>query len=219
MRALQITVFMVAVFVLTVQGFRHVYVRFLETRTSVLDRYEQDDAEKAVESVPSLAQLLTHYETAKTRVDELEKQIKEEEAKQPQDEQLVFEEAFREKHKQTYEFESTLKKEIREWEAKSKEIDDLRVFWLLGFALVVIGELFQISGREWIGMSLIIPGIAEMIWWTSPSFGLAGSPHEFDRMLINKLVLTLITLVMVVVGWYLNEVRERRRRRRAAAKT
>ncbi|TFH15912.1 MAG: hypothetical protein E4H02_06865 [Lentisphaerales bacterium] len=211
MRPLKITVFMVAVFVLTIQGFRHVYVRFLETRTSVLERYEVGDTEKVVNSVPSLAELVEQYEVAKKTVDELEEQRREGAASRSEANWLVFEETFREEHKQAYELESSLKKGIREWEGKSKEINDLRVFWLLGFALVVIGELFEISGRAWIGMSLIIPGLAEMIWWTSPSFGLAGGPHEFNRMLINKLVLTLITLVLVMIGWYLNEKREKRR--------
>ncbi|NLX96203.1 MAG: hypothetical protein GXY83_08500 [Rhodopirellula sp.] len=51
------------------------------------------------------------------------------------------------------------------------------------------------------GMSLTIPGIVEMIWWTCPSFRFAGSPLEFDRLLINKLAFTLATIAIILVWW------------------
>jgi hypothetical protein len=74
--------------------------------------------------------------------------------------------------------------------------------------------ILLVKGRDWPGMAFIVPGIVEMIWWTSPSFGLAGSPLEFKRLLMNKLVFTLITLVLVIAAWVMQERKPKKGRTR-----
>jgi len=201
MKALQIVVFVLAMLVLATLVVRHVYVRFIEPRTSVLDKYDQTETQKAIKSSGSLDELLTQYDPARKQSDDLDKQLKGMEKNKTSDAIEGIRENFKDEHKQEYDRESDLKRAIREWEEKSKEILELRVFWAFGFALFLIGTLLQARRPAWLGMSLVIPGIIEMIWWTCPSFRFAGSPLEFDRLLMNKLVFTLITIV-VLIGWW-----------------
>ncbi len=212
MRALKITIFLLAVLVLTTQFARHIYVRYLEPRGSVLDTYEQTETKKAIKTAVSLNELVSRYDAAKKRVDELDEQKKKAEADLSKDNRDVFRDKFEEQHKQEYERESDLKKAIQEWERRSEEIYELRMFWLFGFAFFLAGAILLVKGREWTGMAFILPGIVEMIWWTSPSFRFAGSPLEFERLLMNKLVFTFATLVLVIVAWVLQEMTSKRSR-------
>lgn len=205
MKALRTVLFILAMVCLTTQAVRHIYVRFLEPRTSVLDKYEQTETKKAILKARSLGDLVAQYDVAKKRFDELESEKKKAEEDKTKDERDVFRDKFRELHEVEYDRESELRSAIGQWEQRSKEIHELRVFWLFGFAFFLIGGLLQARGRAWLGISLIIPGVAEMIWWTSPSFGFGGSPVEFDRLLINKLVFTLITLLLLIIGWCVTE--------------
>ena len=84
------------------------------------------------------------------------------------------------------------------------------MFWAFGFALFLIGISLQARGCTWLGMSLLIPGIVEMIWWTSPSFRFAGDPLEFDRLLNNKLCFTIATFALLLAAWYLDQAKRRK---------
>src|SRR3990172_7447701 len=85
MKALKITVFLLAVLVLTTQFARHIYVRYLEPRGSVLDTYVQTETKKAIKGAASLDELVSRYDAAKKRVDELDKQRKKAEANKSRD--------------------------------------------------------------------------------------------------------------------------------------
>jgi hypothetical protein len=203
MRVFQIVLFILAMLIITTQAFRHVYVRFLEPRTSVLEKYDQTETEKAIKKAQSLDELLTMYDPAKKVVDELNKQKTKEEENKTKDELDLFREKFDKIHEKEYARESDLRYAIQDWEHKSKQIYELRVFWAFGLALCLIGTLFILCKRPWFGMSFIIPGAVEMIWWTSPSLGFGGCPLEYDRLLINKLVFTLITFLLIIIWWCL----------------
>ena len=201
MKALQTVVFVIAMLVLTTQAVRHVYVRFIEPRTSALDKYDLTETQKAIKSAESLDELLAQYEPARKQSDDLDLELKGLEENKTRDEIAVIREKFRDQPKEEYKRESDLKKAVQDWEEKSQEILELRVFWAFGFALLLLGTLLFTWGRDWVGMSLVIPGMIEMIWWTCPSFRFAGSPLEFDRLLINKLVFTLVTMALLI-GWW-----------------
>lgn len=203
MKALKATVLILALLALTTQAVRHVYVRYIEPRTSVLDKFDETAAKKVIQSATALSDIVEEYAPARKRVDELNADLKKELSHQTRDEYYMFEQKWKEDHKQEYERESELKQAIQDWENRSKEILELRVFWAFGFALFLIGIFLQARGFSWLGMSLLIPGIVEMIWWTCPSFRFAGSPLEFDRLLINKLMFTLATIAIILVWWCL----------------
>lgn len=208
MKALKIAVFVLAMLILTTQAVRHIYVRFIEPRTSVFDKYDQTETQKAIKSADSLGDLLTRYDQARKQSEHLDKQLKSMEQNKTRDEIEVIRERFQYEHKQEYKRESDLKGAIHDWEEKSKEILELRVFWAFGFAMLFVGALMQIRRAGWLGISLIISGLIEMIWWTCPSFRFAGSPMEFDRLLNNKLIFTLITLAILVCWWVLMNRKE-----------
>jgi hypothetical protein len=86
---------------------------------------------------------------------------------------------------------------IKDWEQKSKEIRELRFYWMVGLALSVLGLLIYKRFNRWLGFTLLIAGFAEFIYWTSPTF-LGASTREFDRLLINKLAYSLIALVLAM---------------------
>jgi hypothetical protein len=210
MRVLQITALLVTVLVLSAQAVRHIYVAYVEPRTSVLDKYNESDAGKAVREAKSLAELLTLYDPARKRVDELDKELKAaKESKRTREEQQLVAEKFRDDHRDEYRRASELGNAITDWEHKTSQVLELRVFWAFGIGLFLIGAVLLATGRQWLGVSLIIPGIVEMLWWTSPSIRLDGCPVEFDRLLHEKILLTLITLGVVIVAWLLNEFRNR----------
>jgi hypothetical protein len=214
MKALKITVFLLAVLVLTTQFARHIYVRYLEPRGSVLDTYEQTETKKAIKRAVSIDELVSRYDVAKKRIDELDDQRKKAEANKSRDDRDVLRDKFGEEHKEDYKREADLKEAIQEWEKRSKEIYELRVFWLFGIAFLLGGAYLLVKGRGWLGMAFIVPGIIEMIWWTSPSFRFAGSPIEFERLLMNKLVFTVVTLVLVIAAWVMQEQKPKRGRTR-----
>jgi len=205
MRILRITVFILALLVLLTQAVRHVYVRYLEPRTSVLDKFENTEGKKIIQSAMDISDLLEKYEPAKQHVDQLDEKLKQELSKKTRDEYYMLEQKWKEDHKHEYELEEELKAAIQEWEKRSNEILELRVFWLFG-ALFFFAGIFMIKkGLDWLGTAFIISGVVEMIWWTSPSFRFAGSPVEFDRLLNNKLAFTIVTLLILIVTWHLSE--------------
>ncbi|MCH9034615.1 MAG: hypothetical protein IID42_08935 [Planctomycetes bacterium] len=205
MRTLKRTLLILALLVLTVQAVRHIYVRYIEPRTSVLDKFDDTEAKQVIQSAESLAELIKEYEPARKRVDELDEEFKKQASEKPSDEYYDLQRRWREDREDVYEREEELKSAIRQWEDRSTEILELRVFWLFGFAFFLIGAYLHRKGLDWIGMAFIISGFVEMIWWTSPTVGFWGSPTEFDRLLNNKLWFTAITIVLLIVASCLDD--------------
>lgn len=217
MRHLQITCFIIAILLLTLQIFRHTYVRLLDRpHPSVLDRFDQDKTRKAVKSAESLDELVAKYEVARAATDKLDKEIQDALAEGSKEERHASMEAFQMANEEAYELEAGLRKAIRELEMKNKEVRDLRVFWLFGLGVYLIGVLFLLSGRGWLGISLIAPGVLEMIWWTSPSFGMGTDVRDFTRLLDNKLILSIVTFLILMLSWSVNERWRKTREGRAA---
>ena len=102
-----------------------------------------------------------------------------------------------------------------DWEGKSREISKLRFYWLLGFVFLLLGYSAYRWLNEWLGLSGVIVGFSEMIFWASPSayFPFLGS-REFERLLHNKLVLALITFALLVAAFWVVEIAERKKRER-----
>ncbi|NUQ62119.1 MAG: hypothetical protein HUU20_06505 [Pirellulales bacterium] len=78
-------------------------------------------------------QIVEEYAPARKRGDELNAELKKTLNQQTRDEYSMFEQKWNEDHKQDYERESELKQAIQDWENRSKEILELRVFWGCGF--------------------------------------------------------------------------------------
>jgi hypothetical protein len=188
MKALQTTLFVVTALILSTQTVRHVYVRYLEPTRSVLDSYEPP-VTADIKKANSLDELVKLYDEAYNKVKAADAQPKD-----PTTVSAKIEE-------EPYKSERLLKEAIRDWESKTKEVFELRYFWLSGAAFLIIGFLCYKKVFPWLGLTLLIAGFSEMIWATSPSFR-GGSQTEFDRLLTNKIIFSSISLVLLLATGY-----------------
>jgi hypothetical protein len=58
---------------------------------------------------------------------------------------------------------------------------------------------------RWLGFTLLIAAFIEFIYWTSPTF-LGANTREFDRLLGNKLALSVLSLVLLMAVIWLNRI-------------
>jgi len=193
--ALQKTLAIIAFLILASQTVRHAYVRWFEPKTSVLDKYDQP-LKNEITAATSLDELLRRYEPVRKEVDAARQE------RSKTGKKITYEE---EKELEPYKSAQALRGAINEWEEKSKEIRELRFFWLTGLAFFVLGLLTYKKLTRWLGLALLIVGFAEFIYSTCPTF-LGSNTHEFDRLLVNKLALSVVSLVLLVVVIWLNRI-------------
>ena len=199
MKRLQITLFMIAFVILGTQPFRHVYVKWIEPRSSVLDSY-REPVDTAIASATSLDELEAMYAQAHSAVQEYESNP---------DNPMV---PFRERGvTEPYESEIKIEREIVGWERRTKGIFELRFFWGCGLLSILLGVGCHQKWNKWLGMAAIIAGFSEMAYWTSPLTHSFGAMPEFERLLTNKLLLSLIAWGLLVTLWLLVDRRGKAR--------
>jgi hypothetical protein len=189
MRNLKITFFLIGMLIVTSQTVRHLYVRVYYDIPSVLDKYD-DEIDKKIKHSSSLDTLLLHFDKAYNEVIVFEKDKTEEELKE-----------VNKNRDEPYNSKTKYKKAIRDWEKKEEKIHEVIVFWIVGLILVLLGSLIYYRKGKWLGLSLIIVGFVEMIWWSSPSISTSGSHIEFLKFLNIKLFLSLISISILIVLW------------------
>jgi hypothetical protein len=186
LNALQKTLAIVALLVLVSQTVRHAYVLWLEPRNSVLDKYDRPLKDE-ISAATSLEQLLSRYEQAHTAAEAARKEA----AKNGEPEYTLAQ-------TEPFKNERALHEAITQWEAKSKEIHALKFYWLVGVALAALGMLIYSLRRRWLGLTFLIAGFTEIIYWTSPTF-LGISTREFDRLLGYKLAFAIVSLALLLM--------------------
>jgi hypothetical protein len=191
MKRLQTTLFVIAFVCIGTQSFRHVYVKWIEPRSSVLDAFRAP-VDTAIASAGSLQALVAMYERAHRLVQEYERK--------PTNPEIPLHERSQ---TEPYASEMKLQAEIETWEEQTKHIFQLRFFWGLGLLSVVLGIWCHTRWNAWLGMAAIISGFSEMAYWTSPLTRSFGAVPEFERLLGNKLVLSLVTWALLVTLWLL----------------
>jgi hypothetical protein len=192
-KGLRITLFVIAFVILASQAFRHAYVRWMEPRTSVLDKYDTA-AEQQVTAAKSLDELVRLYDDAYTKLQNYEKSHPQEMEKRENERSSDYAKLSKD--------ESTLKNAIQEWERRSKDVHELWHFWIAGFAAFLIGSVVILRSDRWLGMALLVLAFAEMIWATCPSIRSFGAQPEFDRLLIHKFALTIVSLLLLLLTWF-----------------
>jgi len=203
MRGLEKTIVILAFLALLSQTIRHAYMLWFESRESVLDKYEKP-RKGEIEAAKSLDDLVRRYEPIRKQVD----QLREERAKTANSASTEgaggrFRE-FEDTRFEPFKSEQELRQAINEWEAKAKEIRELRFFWTIGLVFLILGMVIYRKLNRWVGLTLIIAGLSEFIYWTSPTF--FGGTHEFDRLLWNKLALTIVSLILLLLVIWFNRV-------------
>jgi len=192
MNGLRITLFVIALVTLASQTFRHAYVRWLEPRTSVLDKYGTQ-TEQQILAAKSLQELVALYDAARTKMKDYEKAhpgVSGEPSFQPSSEYV----------KLTRDEES-LKNAINEWEQKSKDVHELWHFWIAGMVAFLIGSFASLRGDRWVGIALLILAFSEMVYATSPTFRSMGAQPEVDHLLVLKFILSVVSLILLFLAW------------------
>jgi len=187
MGVLQKTLFIIALLTLLAQTVRHVYVKWVEPTSSVLDKYESP-AQGEIKKASSLGDLVKQYDEARKKI--------------PEDENPAEYSPTISKQKAEAE---TLRGAIQTWEYQTKQISELRFFWGCGLVLLLLGILLYQQQYLWLGLTMIITGISEMIWWTSPSFRWGGSSIEFDKLLTNKIAFSLTSIILLLITGHVVE--------------
>ncbi|NOX53934.1 MAG: hypothetical protein GXP27_05740 [Planctomycetes bacterium] len=188
MKTFQRVLFLLAFVPLSAYTARHVYRRWIEPRDSVLDEF-REPIDEEIETASDLESLVARYRKVKHEVDKIAAKHKGED-----------EDEWKDTSEEPFKSEWKLRNAIENWEAREKEIFELRVYWAFGFLAVLSGTIL-VRKNPWLGLAMLITGFSEMIWWTSPPWG-GGSAVEFDRLLINKLFFSVASLGLLLgVAW------------------
>ena len=186
MKAAERVFAILAVLVLLTQTVRHAYLLWFEPRVSVLDRYDHPLGDR-ISSAKSLAEPGPADDPVKREADRIRAAAaKDHQATSAYDENL---EPFRS--------ERDLRQAIQSWEGKNKEIRSLRFYWTAGFLVLCLGFILRRWVNRWAGLTLEIAAFAEFIYWTSPSF-FGENVREFDRLLTQKLLFSIVSVVLLV---------------------
>ena len=84
---------------------------------------------------------------------------------------------------------------------KSREVRNLWFYCGSAFALIMFGMALFHKKYDWIGLSLIISGYVEIIYWSSPSIFFGGANVEHTALLVNKIAITTIAIAMVITSF------------------
>jgi hypothetical protein len=192
MRGFQTTLLIIACGVLTTQFVRHVHVYAIGYEESILapaDVYYEVQEEVRLEE--STGELMTEYEQLEAQIEALKQE-------DPSREQFVL----RQENPELFARHSALASELRQRESVTREIRDTWIFSGAGLVLISMGAFAYARGYGWVGMSLVVPGILELMWWSAPSFTLGGAVREYDTLLMNKIILTVLALALVYALWF-----------------
>jgi len=184
---------LLALVVVGVQTMRHAYVLYIEPRDSVLDQF--DTVKHDIDSTESMDELLKLYADAHRKVKEADKALEESERKREDGYD------YARLQREPYRSEERIRYAIQERERHQAELLELHFFWVMGAILSVVGAVVYLRVQRWAGLSVCILACLEMIWATCPAYVTFGWDLEFERLLSLKLVYSLLTLAIVLVGW------------------
>lgn len=191
MKAFQTVMFVIAMVLATTQTMRHVYVKWVIPDGSVLDQF-QTETESDIAAAHGVEELIPLYAAAKARV----------EAYEADPDNPAIE--GRRRTTEPYASEITLRLEIERREGWQRKVIELWFFWVAGAISVAVGIVIFGRVNGWLGMSGILVGHAEMIYWTSPLLHSRYTGAEFETLLNIKLLLSVAVMISVTTLWLLN---------------
>jgi len=200
MKNLQITFLIIFGCFLSMQAIRHVHIYAFGFEESILAPASAFyDMKEEVRLEASTKELLDEYNAGYKEIQELRKA-------NPNTE--LF--AMRQAHAKLFARNDALASELRQRQAKSRELRDIWLFSGAGLVLIGLGSVLYVRGYEWTGMSLMVPGFLELVWWSAPSFTLGGAVREHDLLLFNKIILTIIAFVLLYSLWLIAQRRRKK---------
>ncbi len=192
MKAFQIVMFVIAMVLATTQTMRHVYVKWVISDGSVMDQF-LTETESDIAAAENVEDLVPPYAAAKARVEAYEA-----------DRSNPAINGYERQTTEPYRSEYELRKEIERRENWRRQVVELWFFWAAGVVSVAVGGVVMRRINGWLGVSGILVGYAEMIFWTSPFLHRRYTGAEFEALLDIKLLLSAITVASLVVLWLLN---------------
>lgn len=186
--------FLLAMLVSSTQTFRHIYVKWIEPRSSVLDEF-QDEVESKMAKAKTLDELVLLYRDARQKIEKYEDD--------PDNSPITTYQEQR--HTEPYKTEIKIKKEIEAREYDENQLFKLGFYWCCGFLSVFIGMVTFYKVNHWLGISGVMIGFTEMLCWTSPLFHNRLLSQQFEYLLNYKLLFSLITWILLVSLWLLIE--------------
>jgi cation transport ATPase len=187
MKGFQNTILIIVVIVLSAQLAHFTYMKFLYPTQSVLD----DEVDTSIRSSTSLDELLEQYRRSEQEVKAYEDSLAPEENRRTTRRDL-----------EPYQTNRKLRQAIQQWERKEEQIKRMVYQWTIGLLLAIAGTVLYLKRMHWIGTTFIVAGLAEMIWWCSPSISAGGSLAELERILNIKLLLTVATTFVFAANWW-----------------
>ena len=189
MRGTKIVFFLICMITVSTQTFRHIYVKFLEDTSSVLDKY-RSGIELEIDQLKNIEELDSLYGR------------KNEEIKTYENRNPGYKD--NEDYKSLEKDRSKIQYEIRETEQLKRSQSKLIFFWIAGFCCVVFGCIAYFFTSKWIGLGSLISGFSEMAVWTSP-FWDRSNTLAYIELLNSKLIFSFLTLIVLMCVWLLNE--------------
>ena len=192
MKPLLRTLAVLAALALTTQTVRHAYVLWFEPRSSVLDKYDRP-LKNEIETAGSLDELLHRYDVARKEADRVKAERR---ATNPQAEFGAQQDS------EPFTSERALREAVTSWEGRAKEVRSLRFYWGIGFVFSVVGLVLYLRINAWAGLTFMIIGFSEAVYWTSPTFFSGDATREFNRLLVHKFVLSIVSIVALASAIY-----------------
>lgn len=196
MKNLQIVFFLIFACILSTQAIRHLHNYVFAYEQSMLAPIEEFfEMKQEIKQETSTEELLEEYKLVEEEIRQLSKSGKDE------SDTAMSQYELRQQEPELYVRHKALREELWNRERMSNALRDLWVYSIAGLLLIALGSLIYVKGNGWIGMSLIIPGFLELIWWSAPKFNLGGAMQEYQLLLVNKMVLTAIALLLLFALW------------------
>jgi hypothetical protein len=192
MKALQITLFLVANVIFLSQAARNVHHLIFGAPLSILDKFEPEKEKARKEE--RLDALLADYESVTQKIQALQQGKTQVEAMD-----------LRQQHAELFEKKEALRMEIVQREDKRREMRDLWIYSGYGFALIVMGAFLYRREIVWPGFAILVSGFAILEYWASPSFFGGGALSEYHQLLVSKTVLTFVALTALYVFWLIRK--------------
>jgi hypothetical protein len=193
MRPFKIIMFLLLLLTFTTQTIRHIYIKRVEPKDSILDKYKEK-TEKNIDESKNLDELIKLYDDSNNKVKEYEKN--------PKNEKIEY---YKQISTEPYKTKTKIENAIKTIENQKKSIIEFIFYWLCGFICLGIGLFILIIKNKWIGLGFILIGFIEMAVWTSPLFRSYGPQYAFNLLLNLKLIFSILSFMLLLILWVLNE--------------
>lgn len=190
MKALQITLFLIANVIFLSQAGRNIHHMVFGSQPSVLDKFEPE--KQKARSETQLRVLLTDYQAVLEEIRALEKGKKSSEVAD-----------LRHARSETYDRKDALRSEISQREDRAREMRDLWIYSGYGLLLIIAGGVLYRRTVVWPGFAILVSGFCILEYWVSPSYFEGGAYAEYHQLLLGKTILTFLALGALYVFWRL----------------